>query len=243
MSTLQGARLTQKAVVSALAIFVCLVLSGTAQAGPLAPGDALVGPDVFSIGTWTLKSSIQIRAVSNGEPDFTLISAVYDTGNLDCVGCLAFVYQISNSSASTDSITRLTAIDFSRWTTYVGYANNGGSLGGPFVDGDAAPSDVDRSGGLGGTIGFDMVFSNASILPPGSTSKVLVIQTNATNFAEGTVGVYGTTSGPGNLVDPFAPAGPSAVPEPASLALLGIGLLTGIGVLAFIRSRKARVSA
>jgi PEP-CTERM motif len=224
--------------VAGAVILACVGLSGTAQASPVLPGSLLVAPDIFNVGSWTLVSAIQSHPIDNGEPSFTLNAAVYNPGNVDCPGCLVFVYQISNAANSSDSITRLTAINFSGWTTYVGYANNGGNLGGPFVDGDTTPLTVDRSVG-GDTVGFN--FSSASILPPGSTSKVLVIQTNATNFAEGTVGVFGSTGLP-NLVDPFQPADASSVPEPASLALLGIGLLAGISVSSFVRRRRARQS-
>src|SRR5450631_3911046 len=100
MSTLQGARVAKKAVMLAFAILACLVFSNTAQAGLVAPGDPLAGPDVFTVNSWTLVSSIQIRPITNGEPNFTLTSAVYNTGSVGCPGCLAFVYQIINSSSS-----------------------------------------------------------------------------------------------------------------------------------------------
>ena len=245
MLTLQGAHSLKRSVVVAFAMLACVLFSATAKAEnivfPLTGGSSLIAPELFGpLCCGTLVSSVQTVTITNGQPLFTLTSAVFNPGNVDCPGCLDFVYQISNINGSSDAITRLTAIDFTGWTTYVGYVNNGGSLGGPFVDGDAAPSFVDRSVG-GDTIGFDFMFSNVSVLPPGSTSKVLVIQTNATNFTEGIVGVFGST-GPANLVDPFQPTGPASVPEPGSVGLIGIGLSAGIALAALVRRRRVRQS-
>jgi hypothetical protein len=93
------------------------------------------------------------------------------------------------------------------------------------------PNTVSRSVVLNGDVvsfNFDQ-FGND--IAAGETTVMLVIETNATNFAPGFVSAQDGTAGSGTA---FQPTGAS-VPEPASLMLLGSGLLA---IAAFLR--KAR---
>ena len=240
MFTLQGVSCVRKTLMIVLGMVLLVGLSTTAQASivSLPPGGTISSPDVFATCCGTLLASAS-QTVNNGSGlNFTVNSAVFaDPSNMACAGCLDFVFQVSNSASSTDSIYRLTASNFGTFTAFPGYLSSGGSLGAPFVNGNAAPLSIDRSV-AGNIIGFGF-FSNVSVLPPGSTSKVLVIETNATNFANGTVNIFGS-AGLSNPVGSFQPAAAPTVPEPGSLSLLGIGLAGGIGLFAFIRARRGR---
>jgi len=59
--------------------------------------------------------------------------------------------------------------------------------GGLFVNGSQIPTDVSRSL-TGAVITWDFTGTNAvNLLPPGTTTFVLVVETDATNFTAGTV--------------------------------------------------------
>jgi hypothetical protein len=242
MFTLQGAILTRRITVIVFAIVACFVLSGTAQASIIGPGDSSSTPDIFvtCCGTLVASSGPQTFTSADGNLTFTFNSAVYRSDTI-CAGCLNFLYQVTNSPNSIDAIGRVVGMDFSTWFTDAGYTLNGSSLDGSvFVDGNAAPLSVDRSA-LGDTVGFGF-FQDSAILPPGSTSRVLVIQTNATNYSEGFASIYSAASNSLTTIDPYQPSTASAVPEPGSLTLLGIGLLAGIGSFTYVRIRRSRAS-
>jgi len=216
-------QLTMKIVIALLA---CVAFSGRASAAFLLPGTS-AAPDVFgSFATDTLLATTgaQTFTSSTGVLSGTVTAAVFRTQ----FGFLDFVYQVSTNAVSLDAINRVTGIDFTGFTTDVGYTPTGSTFpGGSFVDGTTIPVTVDRSLG-GDTVGFQ--FSAPQGVLPGATSVTLVVETNATNFTAGNVNVIdgGVTTEPSFQ--------PTVIPEPVSATLLGIGLV-GLGFARFLRKR------
>lgn len=212
-----------------LALLTCLVFSGVAEGSVITPGPGASPPDIFSFSGLTLLASSNSGSVVavGGKYTFTLEAAVYsDPGNTFGAGDLDFVYQVSNSASSVDSIGRVTAIDFTGFLTDVGYTATGSSLpGGLFVDGTVAPELVDRVSA--DVVGFSFNAPLTVLIGPGQTSTVLIIETNATNFTAGNVNLI---DGSVSQVSAFQP---TTVPEPTSFTLLGLGI--GLTILAGFR--------
>jgi hypothetical protein len=82
------------------------------------------------------------------------------------------------------------------------------------------PTSTDRSAFPGAVIGWNFTAAPLGLgqLPPGGTSALLVVQTNALTFSPNLANLID-----GSIVS-VASLGP-AVPEPASLALLSAGAL------------------
>ena len=193
----------------------------SAYATLLQPGNVVLGPgDVFTFNpsNYTLKDSIPPTSASVGALSIQYGEAVVaDTQNVFCSGCLDFVIQVQNNSA-TDTIESISTGDFT------GYHTDVGILGGVhFVD----PYSISRSSD-GSTIHFSFLGSD---IPPGSFSDVLVIETDATSFVPGSITVQDDVTVD---VAGFAPA-----PEPMSLSLLGGGL-TLFGLIGIRRRMKAK---
>lgn len=211
-----------RSVVLWLALSAILASSPSAHASVLTPGPGAFPPDIFTCAGCTLQASLDTGSITVGALTFDVVSAVYkDPTNAFAPNDLTFVYQISNSAASTDSIGRVTAANFTGFQTDVGFLPSGASLqGGFFVNGTVVPELVDRVSA--GTVGFSFNAPLTLFIAPGTTSVVLEIQTDATNFKAGTVSISDGTT---DTVASFGPAASNVVPEPASLVLLGSGLL------------------
>lgn len=204
---------------SAIAMFLSI---SSASASLLAPNSTLP-PDIFGpLPGATLLASLNTGSVTStgGKITFDLVAAVYsDPSNPFGAGDLDFVYQVTNSAASLDSIGRLTAIDFTGFQTDVGFTATGSAIpGGLFVDGTQAPQLVDR-GLSGDTVGFGYNSIASSTFLPGTTSTALIIETNATMFAPGHFNVI---DGGVSTVSAFQPS----VPDSGTTALLlGLGVI------------------
>jgi hypothetical protein len=92
------------------------------------------------------------------------------------------MFQVTNTNSSPNffSLGQEANTNFGGFSTDVGYITNGSTLpSSPFLNGSGAPNTVDRSALPGSTVVFNFVTPG---IIPGSTSDVLVIVTNATNF-------------------------------------------------------------
>lgn len=211
------------------AAFFTGAFASPAHANLLLTGAPPLPPDIFGfpVNPPTLLASHDSGTTTStsGALIFDMVSAVYsDPNNAFGAGDLDFMYQVHNLPSSTDSIVRVSAIDFTPFQTDVGYTGAGSGLqGGIFVNGFEVPQFVDRNSA--DVIGF--TFTPAIIT--GDTSAVLIIETNATNFQAGQV----------NIIDggvaSVASFEPTPAPEPASGLAMGL-LLAGC----FRRVRRTR---
>jgi PEP-CTERM motif-containing protein len=185
-----------------------LGVGGTAPPTPLTPSGSILAMTSGNITTPTFSTDY--------------VTWVYaDPTNTWCSGCLDFVYQFTDNGPHPNQ--RYSMSSFSGFNVDAGTS--------PFGVHD--PNTVSRSVLLSGDVvsfNFDQ-FGND--IQPGETTVLLVIETNAMNFAPGFLSAQDGTAGSGVA---FQPAGP-AVPEPASLMLLGSGLLAVGGFLRKTRGR------
>jgi hypothetical protein len=165
-----------------------------------------------------------------GTTSGSLVSAVYRNSS----GTLDFYYQVNNAANSATAIARETDDAFNGFLTFLGFRVDGSTLAGAlFVDGTVAPVTGDRNGGTGTTVGFSFNPPDGAKILPGLHSNVLVISTNAVNFQAGNASVI---DGGTQTVASFQPS--AATPEPASFALLGLGLLAVGGIGRKIKARR-----
>jgi hypothetical protein len=245
MDSLKSRRI-QFSAIGLIAILAALAVP-VANATPLCPaslalpdaGTVVMGAGTFGDCTGTapgvlLASLVAPFTASLGTDSGTLISAVYREAG----GTLDFYYQVAVNTTSTncgaagqpacDSISREADTSFNNggpWQTWVSTRGDGV---GPFVAGTVFPITADRNG-TGNVVGFSFSPPDGAKIPPGTTSGILVISTDATSFTAGNSSVI---DGGVTTVASFEPAASeSRTPEPATFSLLGLGCLLGVGVM------------
>jgi len=211
----------------ALGLAVMLLPSAWAASASLAPGTCIGLGSVACPGTlpnngsfstlvsgFTQVGDTGVVALTPGLGSTVSASGqelVYRTGS----GTLDFFIQITNNAGTADPLSSVDALNFGGFTTAVGYAIPRTAA--------QAPTDANRSGGVGNVVNFDFLSAGAPSLT--GRSYWLEIDTNATTFGGGVVGVIdqGTAS-----MLAFAPT-----PEPATT-----GIVAGALALMALVSRR-----
>jgi hypothetical protein len=238
-------------VLIALVALGLTVVGAQARAGftPVAPGGT-VSPatsGAFDTSGKTLIETIGPTTLNapSGLFSGTVSEEVWKTNS---TGHFSFLYQISSSSGSSRNITNFIAQNYGGVGTEVGFATNSGSIGtfSAASGSGTGASSVSRSID-GNNLTF---FFSGSGLTKGSTSKVLVIETDAFGFDNnGAIQLSGQNipgkKNAGSVTsNNWAEPDLSATPEPNSLVLLGIGLPV-LGTYAWrrVRARKTALAA
>jgi len=205
-----------------MTIMVGLFLIGTAcsaKAAVLLPGALFVAPSgaVAPAGTF-------VTSLVDNFTGTDINNTVYFTGTLDeavltnSTGML-FEYSFINNSSSIDAITQLATLGYSN------YSVNADALSAGILPGSPSVNGMDRSAGAGDVVTFGWI---ANPVNPGQSSGSFWIQTDAPTYQAATTQLIGggiatmATDGPAGL--------PAATPEPASMALLGMGFIGLIGL-------------
>jgi len=190
-----------------------LALATPVEAAPLSAGGLLLPvPQESDPSGGTTIDSLSSGFIAAGAFSGTLRSLVVKNDASNPLGGLTFVYQMFNDGvAGNHSIGRLAINSFIGFATDVSYQ---------VAPNEVAPIYADR-GVNGGVVGFSFFpyagDPHTGFLDPGEISTVMVVQTNAKAYQRVMASVI---DGSITTAESFGPI----VPEPSSVALLGLGV-------------------
>jgi hypothetical protein len=209
-------------IAMASTISACAVLTG----GPT-PGNTVFPIDCTGETSGTLLADQVVPfsySTTAGTNTGKIESAVYNDG-----GMLDFYYQIINNQSSATALARMSATEFRGFTTNAAFITDGSVLTGTsFVNGTVPPLTAD-SNADGSVIGFSFFPPISNEIPPGSSSQVLIISTDATRFTSGNVSII---DGGTATVSAFQPG--ASVPETGY-----VGLVVGSILMVALIFRRA----
>lgn len=207
--------------VAILVVLLAMVIfSPMAHAIPLSPGDAVAfnpltdfltgdpGTPLATVNTGYVAPPPAVNPITGN-----FVQVVYQI----TAGTLDFYYQFSNTTTPQEFIVQEANENFTGFRTEVFFRNDDPDTVGPLVAGGQQPLTADRTVN-GKTVKFD--FFGVPSEGPSNFSNILVIRTNATVFGPGISSLIDSSS---VTIPDNAPT--SAVPEPASILLLGSGFL------------------
>jgi hypothetical protein len=220
-----------------LAIGACILSAGPAFAQtPVITGGGSVTPapgtasSILGSG-YTVLATQTFTGVGNGSITEDLSTAVVRTSG----GTLDYLYQVTNHSGGGVTIDGLNVSDYSMFSTAVGVITDGSTItGASFSNGTVGSNTASRP-----TPGSTVIFGLNPGLNNGDTTEVLVVATDSTVYNEfgsttaTTLTVNGGSYAQNNTIEPQSPA----VPEPGSLVLSGLGLISAVGIFGFRRRR------
>jgi hypothetical protein len=201
-----------KVTVCLFASCALMLCASEACATPLPPG-ATVVPNFESAAGFVTLGDTGSQAFNLGDGTTGTLDAKVGTLSGNPNGGLTFIYSFHVSSGLVEHVT---GAPFTGFLTDVSFDNSGGTI---------APATANR-GPVGRVVSF-----NGQWLP-GQDSAILIINTDATAFTSGTIGII--DGGAQTLVG-FAPV--SLAPEPASLLLFSSTLMSLGGAAAWRRWR------
>lgn len=182
------------------------------------PSNTGANPGVL-INSMTSNGSCPPQGPCDQPTSIGVTSAVFqDT----LTGFLNFFYQVHDIMSDPQGVASFSNSTFTGFSTSVAFRND--NPGGAFVatvPGVSDPELVKRSND-GSLFTWSYDISGSQFITPGGYSAVMEVDTNATAY---TVGLAHTQDGFAIDELAFAPVAAPTAPEPASLALLGVGLL------------------
>lgn len=194
-----------------------LVLAPSAKATLLVPGATVAPSAEVASGGILADTGLLPFVLGDGTSGTVAEIVIADSANPFGAGDITFIYQVQVTAGP--GIEHLTGFDYAGFATDV--QSGGAGSGGSIIAGGVAPFDVNRAA-TGSVVSFNFIAPGVTPILPGSWSEALIIATDATTYKPGTIGIIdGSAAG---LLG-YAPA----VPEPATLSLMGMGLLSLLG--------------
>lgn len=211
-----------KRILSLTSFASLALLTMSAHAVVLNPGDSanLSGTSSAFLAGSTFVADTGFQSFSGTDSlNNVIFTGVYRVAVFQLAdNTLSFEFVFRSDDTSDQSISNATMHGFTGWATDVDFVTDFG--------GDVSPESASRSGS-GDDVAFHFT-STSGFVNPGQLTYQMYVNTNATAFTDSTLDIEADG---GATVASFAP---TAVPEPASLAILGLGTLA-----AFRKRRKA----